>query len=104
MHVCVKLHWTDSPKFHNRINEHKFDQRSEVCKHLLANPKHRFNFKQPEILGSIAKNVIIKTKWTAQWTKTETSDARNQIGPRATPTCVKLCELENALITYERLA
>jgi len=36
-----------------RINEHKFDQRSEVCKHLLANPTHRFNFKQPEILGSI---------------------------------------------------
>jgi len=36
-----------------RINEHKFHQRSEVCKHLLANPKHRFNFKQPEILGSI---------------------------------------------------
>ena len=24
-----------------RINEHKFDQRSEVCKHLLANPTHR---------------------------------------------------------------
>ena len=38
--------------FITRINEHKFDQRSEVCKHL-ANPKHRFNFKQPEILGSI---------------------------------------------------
>jgi len=37
-----------------RINEHKFDQRSEVCKHLSANPTHRFNFKQPEILGSIA--------------------------------------------------
>jgi len=36
-----------------RVNKHKFDQRSEVCKHLLANPKHRFNFKQPEILGSI---------------------------------------------------
>jgi len=36
-----------------QINEHKFDQRSEVCKHLLANPTHRFNFKQPEILGSI---------------------------------------------------
>jgi len=36
-----------------RINEHQFDQRSEVCKHLLANPTHRFNFKQPEILGSI---------------------------------------------------
>jgi len=36
-----------------RINEHKFDERSEVCKHLLANPTHRFNFKQPEILGSI---------------------------------------------------
>ena len=36
-----------------RINEHKFDQRSEVCKHLLANPTHRFNFKQPEILVSI---------------------------------------------------
>jgi len=36
-----------------RINEHKFDQRSEVCKHLLTNPKHRFNSKQPEILGSI---------------------------------------------------
>ena len=35
------------------INEHKFDQRSEVCKHLLANPTHHFNFKQPEILGSI---------------------------------------------------
>ena len=31
----------------------KFDQRSEVCRHLLANPTHRFNFKQPEILGSI---------------------------------------------------
>jgi len=27
-----------------RINEHKCDQRSEVCKHLLANPTHRFNF------------------------------------------------------------
>jgi len=36
-----------------RINEYKFDQRSEVCKHLLGNPTHRFNFKQPEILGSI---------------------------------------------------
>jgi len=36
-----------------RINEHKFDQRSEVCKHLLTNPAHRLNFKQPEILGSI---------------------------------------------------
>ena len=36
-----------------RINEHKFHQRSEVCKHLLANPTHRFNFKQREILGSI---------------------------------------------------
>jgi len=36
-----------------RINEHKFDQRSEVCKHLLVNPTHRFNFKQPEIFGSI---------------------------------------------------
>ena len=36
-----------------RINEHKFDQRSEVCKHLLANPTHHFNFKQLEILGSI---------------------------------------------------
>ena len=35
------------------INKHKFDQRSEVCKHLLANPKHLFNFKQPEMLGSI---------------------------------------------------
>jgi len=36
-----------------QTNEHKFDQRSEVCKHLLANHTHRFNFKQPEILGSI---------------------------------------------------
>jgi len=36
-----------------RISEYKFDQRSEVCKHLLANPTHRFNFKQPEIFGSI---------------------------------------------------
>jgi len=36
-----------------RINEHKFDQRSEVCKHLLAKPTHRFNFKEPEMLGSI---------------------------------------------------
>ena len=36
-----------------RINEHRFDQRSEVCKHLLANPTHRFNSKQPEILRSI---------------------------------------------------
>ena len=36
-----------------RINEHKFDQRSEVCKHLLANTTQRFNFKQLEILGSI---------------------------------------------------
>jgi len=36
-----------------RINEHKFDQGSEVCKHLLANPQHRFNFKQPKILGSM---------------------------------------------------
>jgi len=36
-----------------RIKEHKFDQRSEVCKHLSANPTHHFNFKQPEILGSI---------------------------------------------------
>ena len=36
-----------------RINKHKFDQRSEVCKQLLAKPTHRFNFKQPEILGSI---------------------------------------------------
>ena len=36
-----------------RINEHKFDQHSKVYKHLLANPTHRFNFKQPEILGSI---------------------------------------------------
>jgi len=34
------------------MNEHKFDQRSEVCKHLSANPTHRFNFRQPEILGS----------------------------------------------------
>ena len=33
--------------------KHKSDQRSEVCKHLLANLTHRFNFKQPEILGSI---------------------------------------------------
>jgi len=39
--------------FITRINEHKFDQRSEVCKHLLTNPTHRFNFKQPEIVGSI---------------------------------------------------
>ena len=37
----------------SRINEHKFDQRSEICKHLLANPTRRFNFKQPKILGSI---------------------------------------------------
>jgi len=37
-----------------RINERKFDQRPEVCKHLLANPTDRFNFKQPEILGNIA--------------------------------------------------
>jgi len=36
-----------------RINEHRFDQRSEVCKHLLANPTQRFNLEQPEILGSI---------------------------------------------------
>ena len=36
-----------------RVNEHKFDKRSEVCKHLFANTTHRFNFKQPEILGSI---------------------------------------------------
>jgi len=34
-----------------RTNEHKFDQLSEVCKHLLTNPTHRYNFKQPEILG-----------------------------------------------------
>ena len=40
-------------KLITRINEHKFDLCSEVCKHLLANPTHRFNFKQPEILGSI---------------------------------------------------
>jgi len=53
MHVWVKVHWTDSPKFNSRINEHKFDQRSEVCKHLLANPTHCFNFKQSAILGSI---------------------------------------------------
>ena len=39
--------------FITRFNEHKFDQRSDVCKHLLAHPTHRFNFKQPEILGSI---------------------------------------------------
>jgi len=33
--------------------KHKFDQRSEACKYLSANPTHRFNFKQPKILGSI---------------------------------------------------
>jgi len=36
-----------------RINEHQFAQRSEVHKHLSANPTHGFNFKQPEILRSI---------------------------------------------------
>ena len=35
------------------MNEHKFDQRSEICKHLSANPTHRFNFMQREILGCI---------------------------------------------------
>ena len=51
-----------------RINEHKFDQRSEVCKHLLANPTHRFNFKQPEILGSIVGQnelLLLETSDTA---------------------------------------
>jgi len=51
MHVWVKLHWSDSPKL-TRINEHRCDQRSEVCKDLLVNPTHRF--KQPEILENIA--------------------------------------------------
>ena len=53
MHVWVKLHCQTRRNLITRINEHKFDQRSEVCKHLLANPTHRFNLKQPEILGSI---------------------------------------------------
>jgi len=35
------------------MNEHKFDQRSEVYKHLSTKPTHRFDFKQLEILGSI---------------------------------------------------
>ena len=59
--VVYKLTCTYGPNFIGqtrrilitRINEHKFDQRSEVCKHLLANPTHHFNFKQSEILGSI---------------------------------------------------
>jgi len=38
-----------------RINEHKFDQRSQVCKHLLANPTHCFNFKQLEA-SSVRRN------------------------------------------------
>jgi len=53
MHVWVKLHGPTRRNLITRINEHKFDQRSEICKHLLANPTHCFNFKQPEILGSI---------------------------------------------------
>jgi len=52
-----------------RINEHKFDQRSEVCKHLLANPTHRFNFKQPEILGSIVgqKELLLESLLIEQY-------------------------------------
>ena len=28
------------------MNKHKFDERYKVCKYLLSNPMHRFNFKQ----------------------------------------------------------
>jgi len=40
------------------MNKHKCYQCSKVCKHLLANPTHHFNFKEVEILGSI----VIKKK------------------------------------------
>jgi len=53
MHVWVKLHWQTRQNLITRSKQHKFDQRSELCKHLWANPKYHFNFKQPEILESI---------------------------------------------------
>jgi len=52
--MCKPLSWKKKcNSLITQINEHKFDQRSKVCKHLLANPMHRFNFKQLEILWSI---------------------------------------------------
>jgi len=56
--VGVKLHWGDSPKFNDRVNEHKIDQCSEVCEYLSVNPTHHFKFKQPEILeaSSVTRN------------------------------------------------
>ena len=36
----------------NRIEEHRTSHSSAVCRHLQANPDHRVDFHNPEIIGS----------------------------------------------------
>ena len=36
----------------NRIEEHRTSRSSSVCRHLQANPDHRVDFHNPEVIGS----------------------------------------------------
>jgi len=36
----------------NRIEEHRTSLSSSVCRHLQANPDHRVDFHNPEVIGS----------------------------------------------------
>ena len=43
-----------------RLNEHRTRQSSEVCRHLMENPKHTVNFDSPIILNR--SNYITKLR------------------------------------------
>ena len=55
--LLIKLDVSQSPGIilqmsANRIEEHRTSLSSAVCRHLQANPDHRVDFHNPEVIGS----------------------------------------------------
>ena len=46
----------------SHLNEHQTCQSSEVCRHLMENPKHTVNFDSPIILDRSNYNTKLRTK------------------------------------------
>jgi len=66
LHRWTHLHWTNMPKVGNaESTKHKFDQRSEIYKHMLANPMHRLNATRD--IGKHSRSIEASTRLLIQY-------------------------------------
>ena len=56
-----------------RLNEHQIRQSSEVCRHLMENPKHTVNFDSPIILDRSNCSTKLRVKETLYIAKRQPS-------------------------------